>query len=149
MVGTNRQVKLPNTMNCGLIFEPTLASGGSFISADCTDATDTSECTDAVTASTVSTMELYIYKPNVLASAATSYLTHGTVHVLGGSNAGGITVSQLSPGMKAEISGISNSGTVTVNDALDCFIADTVNSGTVSVSGSTAVLVRASTPMHL
>ena len=100
---------------------------------------DASGLGSPVAASTVSTMDVRIYNPKVLATAGKSLFSHGSVMVVGGTSAGELDMGQYTT--KAELSGLTNTGTVRATGASDIFIADTVSSGSVSVTDSTAVLV--------
>ena len=129
------EFKFNDRMGCGVFLEPTVGRGGKFTCIDSTAGA-------AVTTATTSNMELFIYKPTVLASAAKSVFEMGSVHIVGGSNAGEIEINQFAG--SAKIQGMVNSGTVTSTSAKDLFICDTANqaTGSVTASASTAVVVN-------
>ena len=133
ITGSSVQFGFPHNTGCVLALSPTVGPGAKFWTLDGTTS-------GAVTAATpAATADIRIYKPTVMAGAATSEFGIGKVMVVGGSNAASISVSQYVT--KAELSGLTNTGTMTANGASDLFIADTVNSGSVTVTASTAKLV--------
>ena len=133
------QFLFKDQMGCGVFLEATVGAGSKFT---CVDETAAPPHGAAVTSATTSNMELFLFKPTVLASAAKSVFEMGSVYVIGGSNAGEIEINQYAS--SAKLQGMVNTGTVTSTSAKDIFICDTTNqpAGSVTVSESTAVLVN-------